>query len=252
MSTNPDYLANIGLTPDQASIYLALLNNGPQSASGLAKLSGIKRTYIYYLCQELIKENLVSLTQQGKTTIFMPLSPDNLITRAEDIKTKAQTTLSSLESILPELNSKYRLTSSKPVVSYFEGLDGVKKVYRDTLTATTPILALVETNAVDPEVYAWVTKEYVKDRVKSQISVQAIVTTGDMSKDYVSKDELELRETKQISSKEYPFEQELNIYDDKVAFINHRAGEKLLGIIIHDHTIATTLRSWFNLTWNKI
>jgi len=157
MTTNPEYLANLGLTPDQASIYLALLNNGPQSASSLAKLSGIKRTYIYYLCQELAKENLVKLTRQGKTSTFAPLSPDNLITRAEAIKIKAQTTLASLESALPELNSKFRLTSTRPVVSYFEGFAGVKKVYLDTLTATTPILALVETSAVDLEIYEWVT-----------------------------------------------------------------------------------------------
>ena len=78
------------------------------------------------------------------------------------------------------------------------------------------------------------------------------MTTGDQTINYTKKDEAELRETKTISDKEFPFEQEINIYDDKVAIINHKSGSKLLGIIISDPTIATTFRSWFNLSWVKL
>jgi len=247
-----NFLENLGLSAEKTTIYLTLLEQGPQTAISLAKLTGIKRTYIYHLCQELVKENLLKLTAKGRTTYFSPLSPDILLTKAEEKRAQAETALISLESLLPDLQSKYRLIDTKPVISYFEGVEGVKKVYLDTLTAKTSILALVETNTVNPEVYEWVTKEYVKNRIKNNISVQAIVTTGDVANSYRAKVEAELRETKQISSKDFPFEQEINIYDEKVAIINHRDGQKLLGIIINNASIATTFKSWFNLTWSSI
>ena len=250
--TIPDYFKQLGLSPEKATLYLTLLNNGPQTAISLAKLSGIKRTYVYHLSQELAKENLIKLTQKGRTTFFSALSPDTLLARAQERQSQARLAMAGLEAALPDLQSKYRLSDTRPVVSYFEGVEGVKKVYRDSLTSKTPILALVETSEVEPNVYKWVTTEYVQDRIAAKIPVQAIVTTGDLTTTYTKKDEAELRETKTISSKEFPFEQEINIYDDKVAIINHKSGSKLLGIIISDPTITNTFRSWFHLTWAKL
>lgn len=248
----PNNLQNLGLSADQTAIYLTLLSSGPQSAISLAKLSGIKRTYIYHLCKELEKEGHIKLAQKGRTTYFSAQSPDLLLAKAQEKKALAETALLTLQSILPELQSKYRLTDTKPVVSYFEGLEGIKKVYLDTLTATTPILALVETSSVEPEIYQWVTKEYVKERIKKGINVQAIVETGDKTSSYIAKNEAELRESKTVPATKHPFEHEINIYDDKVALINHRAGTKLLGIIIDNKDVATTFRSWFELTWRNI
>jgi len=111
---------------------------------------------------------------------------------------------------------------------------------------------LVETSKVDPVIYDWVTTHYVKDRTRNQISVKAIVTTGDNTPIYTERDKAELRQTKVVSKSNFPFEQEINIYDDKIAIINHKAGEKLLGIIINDPSTATTFRSWFELTWKNI
>jgi len=250
--TIPDYFKHLGLSSEKATLYLTLLNSGPQTAISLAKLSGIKRTYVYHLSQELAKENLIKLSQKGRTTFFTALSPDTLLARAEERQTQARLAMAGLESAIPDLQSKYRLSDTRPTVSYFEGIEGVKKVYKDTLTAKTPILALVETNEVETEIYKWVTAEYVHGRILAKIPVQAIVTTGDKTTTYTKKDKDELRETKTVSSKDFPFEQEINIYDDKVAIINHKSGSKLLGIIISDPTIATTFRSWFNLTWGKL
>ncbi len=251
MSTQNN-LENLGLSPDQSAIYLSLLNSGPQSAVTLAKLTGIKRTYIYHLGKELEKEGLIKLTSKGRTTYFQAQSPDILLSKAQEKKAQAETALLTIESLLPDLQSKYRLTDTRPIISYFEGVEGVKKVYLDTLSATTPILALVETSSVEPEIYQWVTREYVKDRVKNGISVQAIVETGDKTGVYVTQNESELRETKTAPASKYPFEHEINIYNDKVALINHKSGGKLLGIIIDNKDIATTFRSWFELTWKNL
>lgn len=243
---------NLGLTPDQSSIYLALLDSGPQTAIALARLTGIKRTYIYHLCKELEKENLLRLTQKGRTTFFQAQPPDLLLTKAQEKKAQAETSLIALESLLPDLQAKYRLNDIKPTISYYEGIEGIKHVYLDTLKSPTPILALVETSSVDKDIYNWVTQVYAPERVKQKIPVQTIVESGNKTATYVKKNTTELRETKTILSSKFPVEHEINIYGEKIALINHKAGSKLMAIIIDNKDIADTFRSWFKLTWSLL
>lgn len=241
-------------SPEESAIYLSLVNHGPQSASALSSSTLVKRTYVYAVCKSLINQGLVKEEKKGKTTFFAPLSPDHLLTIAEDQKQKAILATRTLEQFLPELKTKYSNIEVKPVISYYEGLEGIKKVYLDTLTSpiTEPLLALVETSKVHPDIYDWVTQTYVHKRIEAGINVKAIVASGSKTKAYTQLDPKELRETKIIDGKNFPFEHEINLYGHKLAIINHNKNTTPIGIIIENEYIATTFRSWFNLTWSLL
>ncbi|OGG09580.1 hypothetical protein A2154_01480 [Candidatus Gottesmanbacteria bacterium RBG_16_43_7] len=247
-----DILTSVGLTPEQADIYLSLLTHGAQSASGLSKTTKVQRTYVYKICQELITQGLVNQSAKSRGATYMPLSPDHLLAIAEENKTKAATAVRALEGVLPELKSKYSVVEEKPVITYFEGIEGIKKIYGDTIKESKPILALVETSKVDQRIYEWVTTVYVKKRIEHKIPVRAIVAKGPKTRIYIGKNEKELRDTKTVPSEKFPFEHEINIYGDKLALINHKAGAKLIGIIVHNKIIASTFRSWFELSWGLL
>ena len=57
----------------------------------------------------------------------------------------------------------------------------------------------------------------------------------------------ELRELYFIPRNEFPFKNEINIYDDKVAIISH---EDNVGVILQNKNIADTQRSIHKLTFN--
>lgn len=250
---NPEeLLSNLGLNPDASKLYLSLLKDGPQIATKLSSTTRIKRTYIYALTQELIKMGLVTATKKEKTTIFSANNPDLLMDIAENKRLKAELAKSSLESSLGNLKGLFQVNEAKPIVIYYEGLEGVKKTYLDLLKVGQPIKALVETTKVDPEVYKWLTTEFVAERSRLNIPVQSIVASGKLTKDYVAKNETEIRQTKEISSDKYPFENEIDIYGNKVSIIKNKVGEKLIGIIIENEEIAATFRSWFDLTWSNL
>ncbi len=248
----PEALVNLGLSPEEADIYLSLINSGPQSAGLLAKSTKVKRTYIYSVSAGLIKKGLISQTKKGKTTIFSAMSPDKLSSLVETKRQLIEQVENTLESIMPSLKEKFEAVDTRPVVTYYEGGEGIKKVYRDTLKEKREILALVETSEVDPNVYGWVTKEYVKQRVKNDIKVRAIASSGSKTAIYTGLNKEELRETKVVSSEKFPFKNEINIYGNKIAIINHKKGERLMGVIIDNKSVAETFRSWFELTWTKI
>lgn len=248
----PEVLVNLGLSPEETDIYLSLINSGPQSAGQLAKSTKVKRTYIYSVSAGLIKKGLISQTKKGKTTVFSAMSPDKLSSLVETKRQLIEQAENTLESIMPSLKEKFEAVDTRPVVTYYEGVEGIKKVYRDTLKEKREILALVETSEVDLNVYGWVTKEYVKERVKNDIKVRAIASSGSKIAIYTGLNKEELRETKVVSSEKFPFENEINIYGNKIAIINHKKGERLMGVIIDNKSVAETFRSWFELTWTKI
>lgn len=255
MTPNNTYttiLSQLGLTSEQAEIYQSLLEIGPQTATKLSQNSSVQRTYIYNLSKQLAELGLVTIEKQGRTTLFTAQSPDLLLSLAETQKQKANQAQRALEGLLPSLKHKYALSEKRPVVTYYEGLEGIKKTYRDTLREGQPVLALVETSKVHPDVYSWVTSTYAKKRIDAGIHVKAIVASGTKTSQYTRLDEKELRETKVIPSGKFPLEHEINIYGNKLAIINHNKNQEILGIIIDNPIIANTFRSWFNLTWNSI
>lgn len=133
-------------------------------------------------------------------------------------------------------------------VTFYEGVEGIKEVYKDTLTATTYLHSIVQPSEVEPELYKWLTTEYVKERVKKGVQAYVVVSTDnkdDALQDYLSKSRDELRITHVINPVGHPFENEIIIYDDKVAFIQYNPKYSLSAILIKHKPIANTMRAMF-------
>ncbi len=72
------------------------------------------------------------------------------------------------------------------------------------------------------------------------------------SREYVEKSVEEFRTSTMIDSELFPFEHEIDIYGDKVAIINYKKDEPLIGIVIHHPQIAKTMQAWYDLAWNGV
>src|SRR5437899_10589529 len=53
-------LAQLGLTPTESQIYLALIQNGPMGASAVAAATGLARTSVYPALGSLVDKGLVN------------------------------------------------------------------------------------------------------------------------------------------------------------------------------------------------
>jgi sugar-specific transcriptional regulator TrmB len=245
-------LKKAGLSAEEAQVYMSLIESGAQSATQLGLGTNVARTYVYAVTKSLIAKNLAKESKRGRLTVFEATSPDHLLSLIEAKKLEVTAAERELEGVLGVLKSKFSSVEAKPVVTYFEGVEGIKKVYKDTLSVGQPILALVETSKVHPEIYEWVTKEYAPRRIQARISVKAIVTSGPSTEAYTELNEREFRETRLVDSSQFPFEHEINIYGDKLAIINHNKESKLIGIIIENKATSDTFKSWFGLTWDGL
>lgn len=119
-------LKSLNLSEAQAAMYLATLELGQATMQAIAKKSGIKRTSIYNFIEEMKERQLIVETRKKKRNVYSAVAPSNLV----EIE-KAR--LRELEVLMPELTAIQNKGRNKPRVTFYEGLEGIKEVYADSL-----------------------------------------------------------------------------------------------------------------------
>lgn len=227
-------LQNIGLTEKEAKIYLTLLQLHDALPSIIAKRSGVKRPTTYVILEQLQKRGLVSYVKRGRVLYFRALNPNTFI---EDQYNKYK----KLEQALPDLLKMHESYSATPQMAIFEGKEGLIKIMEDTLTTHTGLLCWADvTEAVTSLKDYYPT--YIAKKVKRKIFLRGIFCADKLAKRFQEHSKDEFREVHLIPKDRFPFKNEINIYDDKVAIISHA---DQMGIIIQNKNIADTQRSIF-------
>src|SRR6185436_11897689 len=121
-------LKEVGLKKNEAEIYLFLLQNGISTPPVIAKGTNIARTNCYNILNSLIEKDVVEKIQKGKREAFIARDPETL-------KLNIKKRLESLDRMLPDLRASYVVQKNKPVFTFFEGWQEVKRLYEQSLEA---------------------------------------------------------------------------------------------------------------------
>ena len=245
----PALLTSLGLTQNELDLYELLLRLGEVPVQRIMREVEMKRPTVYKSLRTLERRGLITSRDLDKKIHFRPGEPENLLRMAEEQKDRSSQAALELGAILPHLTSAYLLSTEKPVVSTYEGVTGLQKIYDDQVATRQTIYALVNTAEVDPTLFKWLTTKHVKDRAENRVKAKVIVSSGEWSDQYVQKSENEFRTTILVSHTKFPFEHEVDIYGSKVSFINYKKGEALIGVVIDHPLIAKTMKAFFDLAW---
>jgi len=246
-----DVLVEGGFSEKEASVYDALLTLGESPAQAIVKETKLKRGIVYKILKDFESKDLVRTFTKHKKTYFKLEHPYTLTTHAEEELKKAQHAYTALQTNIANIVSSFNAAENRPGVKVFEGTEGIKELYADTLREGKEILAVLQTSDVDPEMYIWLTKHYAPKRAEAGIWAKVMVSEGEDTQKYINRDEKELRETKVIAKKKFPVAIEMNIYGDKVAFFNFKKGSPIIGILINNPFIAETMRALFYIAWDQ-
>jgi len=233
-------LQNLGLNEKEAKVYLACLELGSATVQEVSDKAGVKRTSVYNFLEDMKARGFITEVKQGKKMLLIAEDPHALLKKADEQKKQ-------LEEMLPEFLSIYNLPGEKPKVRFYQGIDGLKRIYEDTIKESTPIYLISDYErmfeAIEPE-WMW---NYAKRRTEKSIKAFSIAKEGVKGREVKIKDTEQLRETRFI--KEADFETEINIYGNKVALLSFR--RPYAGVIIEDMAIAQTLKSMWKIVWNQ-
>ena len=241
-----EVLEEYGLTERQAKVYLAALELGESMVSDIAQKAQIRRAGAYYLSESLVKEGLFYRTKKANKLYYSAVKPKTLLDQA---KRKKQI----IEENFSEFQALARLSTKKPSIHIYEGLEGIKTVYKKTLEkknakmyAFSPYATAQKQALFHGKEYVNWGLDYIRQRAKRNIFVYDIAEDSVEGRERKERDKEELRETRLVPKEKFPFTNEIDIFQNLVIIISYK---ELLAILIESEDIAFTLKTIFNLSW---
>jgi len=241
---NTELLQQLGLTSVQAKAYMQLIQSGEVPASELAKQIGETRTNTYMVLDKLIAMALVEKREQKKVATFRATNPTNLEKLTTEKKNSINSAESAIKAAMPQLLSYYFTFSSEPGVRFYQGKEGIIKVYEDILRTKKPVY-LIRTPSEQTYLGEDFMQKYIDKRVKLAIPVEAITPDIPAANHDKSIDESMLFHRTWFDKASYNAPVEINIYGDKVAYVSF--GEEAIATIIDSPQIATAMKQLFGL-----
>jgi sugar-specific transcriptional regulator TrmB len=238
-------LLKVGLSNEEAKVYLACLeiNGGPVST--IAKKAGIQRVSCYHTLENLRDKQLVSQVMKNGIKYFTPEPP-------EQLEKLALEKLNTVKGLLPELKSLSSSLAFKPRIRFYEGRDGVERVFSESLSARGEILGYTNLQSVldfFPKFFERYTHEKLRRRIKTRYLSPTTVESVHVMDPYLPKDyDPNLIEILLVNKDQFPFENEILIYGNIVGIVSLNPDE-LLGLIVESPTFARTMKAVFDLAW---
>lgn len=250
-------LIKIGFNKKETKIYLELLKIGPQPVSIVAKRLQYNRTTSYSILRGLERKGLVSSYKNFNLKVFVACDPNSLIAYLDSKSKTFDYYKREFLSLIPKFRAFFKNYSfKKPIVRYFDGVEGVKHVMYDALSAKSESCAYLCLDKWFQSEMKDFLIEYRQTRISnSKISFRAIVPNMSEARDFMQSyvdDGVEVDCLYVDSANaESLFTNEMTIYDDKVTILNLTAGEEF-GVIIESPEIARMQRSIFSMAWKGL
>ncbi|PIR04587.1 MAG: hypothetical protein COV59_00480 [Candidatus Magasanikbacteria bacterium CG11_big_fil_rev_8_21_14_0_20_39_34] len=234
-------LQNIGMDDKEAEVYLACLELESASNAQIAQKTKLNRITNYEVLKRLQYRGIVKSFRKRKVMHFLAIDPRIILKRAKE-------RVQDAEESLPELLAISNQMKKKPKVMFFDGLEGIKSLYEDSLTTKKEILTF--TNAQDLHgILEKFMDKYVDERVKKKIPLRGIAPDDKFGKKAKMNAQESLRQARLFSKEKYMIHNEILIYDDKVALYS---AEDEIGLLIESKSISQTFSTLWNMVWDNI
>lgn len=238
-------LAALDLNKNELAILLVLLESGPMLVSRIAKKAGVNRSTAYGDLKLLSEKGLVSSFTKGSAVRYQSIDPEQLPAYIERRREQLADTKQQVAELVPQLKLLRSKGKLLPKVRFFEGKEGVKQAYEDTLENNKGKL-LKDISGVDAAIDTlgeeWA-DYYWRKRVKLGVKATVLAPESEWARTIKTNDAKHLRTTRFLP-KQYGFDAELALYDNKVGIFSY-AQESPVALIIEDGTIADMMQKLF-------
>jgi len=237
-------LLEVGLSPKEADVYLAMLELGPSSVQDISKKAGVNRTTTYVMLEGLQRHGLMSSFEKGKKILFVAENPQRLVSLIADRLSKEAAKRDRLESFMPRLLAIFNAIQDKPKVRFFEGeeaLDQIRMEMADTRDRIWEVYAADElSTSIAPrhnEQRIELTKEVHSGRVLIAIKPGSIPL-------YFDRRNIEAR---LMDFNAYPFSGSITVAENKMCIITSKS--RGMGIVVESKEISDIFRAMYEAVW---
>lgn len=241
-------LINLGLNEKEAKVYLALLPLEKATAYTVATRSGLKKPTAYVILDNLVAKGFALKIPHQDKHYFLAKSPKECIAIARE-------KLSTATDMLPELMAMQKRTDEKANVSYYEGFDGVKEMYRLQLQHLKK-KPISERKFVAFYAHAQDTPDFMykfwldlgEKYADLNLRRRAVTTLHPSIKYFLNNQEHLGLDLHPLPEKNYSSNISVEIYDNYTQILSHR---HLQDILIDNPDIADVMKQIFELVWKN-
>ena len=237
-------LSNLGLREAESSLYLAGLTLGPTTILALSRKSGIKRSTIYGIIEELKQKGLCWEQMTGWKKSFVMAGPKQLQSILEQRKLE-------LQKALPEFESLTNLDEQSRSIEYYKDLAGIKTVYAEVLAEIRDggylyiIGNLEKWYELDADFFG----DYILQRntkaVKYDYPIKAIF---DLSKEFISHPNMQNHDNMEIKLTAMSKDKS-NILITQDLLLIQQLSDPIHGIVIRNPGAIKIQKEMFEMIW---
>jgi sugar-specific transcriptional regulator TrmB len=244
-----DRLAALNISEEEALLYIELLEK-PNTHLQLARATGINRTKVYRLAEQLEKRGLVSRRTDDRGMFLMANDPGALEIEITSQEAKLKRQRQVVDEAIPGLRTLYQDAKSPFVIQTYEGPDGLRQMQWHELQTKGELLTFGNTTLEDMIADHYWAERMRERTVQAGYRTREIYNESGRSPDFTANPEyLALYEARRVSEKDLPVATPMVIYNDTVT-IYQFTGEKRVGVEIINEGFARTMKSIFELYWN--
>ena len=236
-------LEELGLSKNEAKIYLFLLKRGATTTGSIIKETGTANSRVYESLNILIKKGLVSYNIQKDGKHFQAIAPKKLLDIEEERKEK-------IESLIPDLIKIQSSEGEKTTSAVYEEYEGFKTAFNKIINdcpknETIYILGFSEQLYATKSLRTFLTNINLKSAKKKQ---KLKIILDKSIKETFGKDREKEKYTEvRYMPKGYISPAAIDIFEDYVYIFLWE--EKPFVYMIKNKTIAESFKQYFNFLW---
>lgn len=247
------FLTGLGFSTEETIIYTALLHRGILTILEISRITGISRTQVYRLLEDMEKKRLVEEVVDEHRVMLKAVEIRELKHLMEEKQTEAET----LKRLFPEveelLSAQMVLGETGTRVQFYRGVNGLKQMVWHTLRAEKEVVGYTyrDITEITGEDFmsdwaeAFIRKQLIFRDIISDHFFPSKLKTGRMTKLPSSVNQL-----RYIRAEKLDVRIQMDIYNDVVAHYNWHEGE-VFGVEMYNNKIASFHRQLFEIAWQQ-
>lgn len=233
-------LIGIGLTANEADIYLCLLAQGPSPVGTIVEKTSLNRTNVYDCLARLVDKGIVSHVIKSGVKQFCAAEPKRILRYLDEKEDRIKQQRESVNKILPDLEA-IRQSPSSESVEVYEGKEGLKTILEEIIRSKKDIDTYGSRGNFS-NVLRFYFKHYLARLKKSRARMRVLFNEGE-EKDIP---ELNFADVRFIpKSKSSPTE--TTIFGDRVVIF--LLTEEPKAVLINSKVMAQSYKKYFEVLW---
>ncbi len=242
-----EILSKFGLSDKEILVYRALLALGPSPVRKVATEAKVNRGTTYDILKTLREQGLVGYYHKEKHQYFVAEDPNKLYDALRFKIDNLKHLQNDLNEIVPQLRSMRTVEEERPVVTYYDGANGMRTILQDVLDRVGAFshkeYYVYSSASIRRYMYAGF-PEYTEERIAKNIKVKVIALGS-------GGENTELAERKWLS-RDNTAPTYTIVYADRVAMISTDKHGLPMGLIVVDKALYETQKVIFEKLWENL